>query len=124
MCSFSVFLAGGFGLLIYYGASSGTAKLSEYFTMAEKASIPEIEDSFHPALKKACDPTALAMLIKVIPQEMGAFKKPEMNGFSFSDQVQNGVRQRRYKGTMVFEKGTLPLELAFIDEKTQCFLHS
>ena len=113
--------AGGFGLLIYYGASSGTAKLNEYFTMAEKASINEIEGTFHPALKKVCDPTALAMLIKVIPQEMGAFKKPEMNGFSFSDKIENGMRMRRYKGNMVFENGTLPLEMAFVDEQLNAF---
>ena len=113
--------AGGFGLLLYYGASSGTAKLNEYFTMAEKASIIEIENSFHPALKKVCDPTALAMLIKIIPQEMGAFKKPEMNGFSFSDKIENGMRIRRYKGNMAFEKGTLPLEMAFVDDKLNAF---
>ena len=109
--------AGGFGLLIYYGASSGTAKLNEYFTMAEGASVKELEATFHPALKKECDPTALALFIKVIPKELGKFQKPEMNGFSFSDKVNNGVRIRRYKGNMVFEKGTVLMEMGFIDDK-------
>ena len=110
-------LFGGFVALLMYGSSSGNAKIKEYFERAEEYSNTKLAESFHPSIAKEGDPLRLAMLIKAVPAHYGQFKDVEMNGFSFSDKVNNGVRLRDYKGNFVFEKGTIPMEMSFIDEK-------
>ena len=118
---FACFFAFLFIGLLHYGTSTSTATIREFFARAQKASAVELEKTFHKDLKGDCDKQLLALFIKTISKELGAFKEPKLSGFSFSDSTENGHRLRRYKGTMIFEKGKLPLELGFIDDKLNAF---
>ena len=103
--------------LMLYGKSSGTAQLSEYFTAAQSASVAEVQETLHPKLVEGHDPQLLAAFVKALSDRYGAFDSVETSGFQFSDSVNGGVRLQSYKGTMVFEKGVVPLEISFLDDK-------
>jgi hypothetical protein len=110
-----------FVVLIMYGSESANTKLEKYFTFASKSTIADITQTFHSSLIAAADPARLAMLIKALPTHYGPFKNVEIKGFSFSDNYNNGVRTREYKGNAVFEKGTIPIEMVFLDEELAGF---
>ncbi len=103
--------------LMLYGKTSGQAQLSEYFGAAQSASVAEIQTTLHPKLVEGNDPQLLAAFIKALSDRFGAFESVETTGFEFRDAINGGVRLQSYKGTMVFERGSVPLVMSFLDDK-------
>ncbi len=106
-----------FAGLMLYGKTSGQAQLSEYFAATQSASVAEIQETLHPKLVEGNDPQLLAAFIKALSDRFGAFERVETAGFEFRDALNGGVRLRSYKGTMVFERGSVPLVMSFLDEQ-------
>lgn len=103
--------------LMLYGKTSGQAQLRDYFAAAQSATVGEVEETLHPQLVEGHDGQLLAAFVKALSDRYGAFQSVETGGFQFSDSVNDGVRLQRYKGTMVFERGAVPLEMSFLDDK-------
>jgi len=109
------------GALLLYGTKTGGNALREYFAATKDADVPTVVGTFRDELKALCDPQMLALLVKAVPARYGDFKEPKTNGFNFSDELHNGTRLQKYSGTMVFERGELPMEVHFADGKLLTF---
>ncbi|MEZ4379905.1 MAG: hypothetical protein R3A79_01055 [Nannocystaceae bacterium] len=104
------------GVLVY-GQQSGEARLADYFKEVQAASIADLQGTFDPELAEIVDTELFARFIKALSDRYGAFKDIEAGAFQFSEKLINGKKVAEYRGTMVFERGELPLKVTFRDGK-------
>jgi len=103
--------------LLFYGKSGGERAVGEFFAKAESQSAAEFRELIHPGLIKEADPELIQVFMQTVQKECGRFAGLNMNGMSFSDKYENGVRTEEYKGNFRFEKQELPMEMTFVDGK-------
>ena len=107
----------GIVALLGYGKSTAEQKLRSFFATTRNANAKVIQDELHPKLAEAADPERVALFVREIASRYGEFQSVKTNGFSFTDNLNNGVREQRYAGDMVFEKAEIPLKIGFVDGK-------
>lgn len=114
-CAGLLILAIAFFTLMMYGKSSGEKVVTDFFSNVNKVSAQEFKSLVDPALHEKADPELIQVFFQALQKEVGTFQGLNLEGMSFSDEVNNGVRTQEFQGNFRFEKKEIPMGLDFVN---------
>jgi hypothetical protein len=117
---FLVLIVGFVGLLVW-AHRAGSAHQEKFFQAVLSGDPKQVTALFHPALRDEVDEPVLAVWMKAVKDNLGAFQGLNKTDFNTSSKIEGGATIGESKGTVSFEKGQAQSELKTRDGQIVAF---